>query len=117
MAWLTDLAWCEPPFTELTDSAFRVWCHSLSYSSGMQTKGFLTIAQQKLCGANRKTRGELVVHGLWDEMNGGEVYISGWAERNGRADARREADRDRKRAERKRLSLVPDVSAGQGADT
>ena len=109
MAYLSDTAWCDPDLAELSLPAYAIWCKALSYSSGMSTRGHLTLAQQKLIGATPKIRGELVERGRWI-VNGDQtsVVINKWDDYNGKRDERRLKDRQRKRAMR--------ASAGQGAD-
>lgn len=108
MAWVDDLVWCKPSFLAVPTPAFRVWVHGLAYSNGLTTRGTLTAAHQRLLGSSPKIRAALIEHGLWEERTGGDVYIHGWQERNGRTDERRVKDRDRKRLSRS-------VSAGQSS--
>ncbi len=109
MAWIDDRIWCHPKFNPLSPQAFSSYIRGVAYSSGMSTQGRLTAADQKLVGASGKVRVELVNAGLWN-MNGDQatVTIHDWEEHNGKRDARRKADRERKRQWR--------ASAGQGAD-
>ena len=43
---------------------------------------------------------ELVASGLWDDVGHGSILIHDWDEHNGKRDARRAADRERKKQER-----------------
>jgi hypothetical protein len=98
MAWIDDRIWCHPKFTELSKSAFGVYCKGLAYSSGMTTGGLLTQGQQKILDATAKDRRELIEAGLWDEIDGStSVRIHDWDDHNGRRDERRRKDRERKR--------------------
>jgi hypothetical protein len=99
VAFVDDRIWCHPKFTDLSADAFATWVRALAYSSGMGTKGHLSPAQQKLVGGLPRVRAELVRASLWDE-NGSGIVIHDWDEYNGQRDARREADRERKRRAR-----------------
>ena len=104
MAWLDDRAWCHPKLVNLTDRPFRAYVNGISYAAGMGTGGTLTEAQQKLCGADKRVRKALIEAGLWDAGNDlafeNLIVIHDWSEHNGKRDARRKADRERKRIER-----------------
>ena len=99
MAWLDDRAWAHPKFTDLSDKAFRVWAHGLCYSSGFETHGYLSRGQLATIGAKPTIERELTSAGLWEERDG-MIYIHEWAEHNGKRDARRAVDRERKRQQR-----------------
>ncbi len=109
MAWVDDRIWCHPKLSDLSDRAFRVWIQGISYSAGMSTGGVLTPAQQRLVGSTPKVRQSLFDARVWDELAGGAVGIHDWDEHNGKRDARRAADRERKRL------LRGGQSAGQSA--
>lgn len=102
MAWLDDRIWCHPKVTDLTDAAYRAYINGITYSSGFDTNGVLTEGQQKTIGATGKARTELVKSGLWDllEQDGTTVQVHDWEEHNAKRDARRRADRERKKQER-----------------
>lgn len=98
MAYLSDTAWCDPDLAELSLPAFAVWAKALSYSSGMHTRGRLTVAQQKLIGATPRIRAELVDKGRWIvNGDGATIEINKWDDYNGKRDERRVKDRERKR--------------------
>lgn len=99
MAWIDDRAWCHPKLVDLSDKAFRAWINGITYAAGFSTGGQLTEAQQRLVGASSRQRDELVAANLW-EMNGDGVRIHDWDDHNGKRDARKAADRERKRAAR-----------------
>lgn len=99
MAWMDDRVWCHPKFTDLSSDAFRAYWCGVAYSAGMGTKGVLTPAQQVLVGATAETRAELENAGLWDPLDA-SVHVHDWDDHNGKRDARRVADRERKRAAR-----------------
>lgn len=111
MAWVDDRIWCHPKFTDLTAQAFRAYVQGLAYSSGMNTRGRLTQAQQQLVGSDASIRAELVQARLWDRAERGVVCIHDWDDHNGKRDERRAADRERKRLARAK------TSAGQSAGT
>lgn len=111
MAWVDDRIWCHPKFTGLSPAAGWVWTKGCAFSAGMGTGGVLTREQQKLVGAKPKVRQELVAAGLWDDR-GETIYVHDWDEHNGKRDARRVADRERKRALRS-----TGTSAGQSVGT
>jgi len=114
MAWVDDRIWCHPKMTGLSAEAFRVYVHGLAFSAGLSTGGLLTADQQKLIGSDLKTRRELIRKRLWDQAEtGSEITIHDWKEHNGKRDARRAADRERKRLAR---AKERDASAGQDAD-
>lgn len=100
MAWLDDRLWCHPKLVPLSDKAFRVYVNGITYSSGFQLRGELKLAHQKAVGSTVPIKKELVKGLLWDELDGGVVYIHDWEEHNGRRDARRKADTQRKRSQR-----------------
>lgn len=129
MAWIDDRIWCHPKLADISDSAFRVYVNGVAYSSGFHTSGTLTAGQQRAIGATARTRTELVKARLWEIKSAEDVAIHDWAEHNAKRDARRKADRERKRLERAKtgdLSTSPSggLSAGhtngqhrgQGAD-
>lgn len=118
MAWIDDRIWCAPKLTDLTSPAFRAWVNGIAYSSGMHTRGRLTLAQQRLVGANAKTRSELIEHGLWDLNGDGlTVHIHDWDEHNEKRDARRARDRERKRLARLSQGASPRTSTGTSTGT
>lgn len=101
MAWLDDRIWCHPKTADLSSAAFAAYVKGLAYSSGMSTKGRLTVGQQKLVGGVGAAKRELVTAGLWDlNGDGSTVEIHDWDEHNGVADERRERERERKRKAR-----------------
>lgn len=101
MAWIDDRIWCADKFTDISNDAFAVWVRSVAYSSGMSSAGHLSAGQQKLVGSTTRTRRELIEARLWDENGDGKsILIHDWDEHNGKRDARRAADRDRKRRQR-----------------
>lgn len=98
MAWIDDRIWCHPKILPISDKAFRVYVHSVAYSAGMDLSGKLDPSHQKVVGATRRIRGELVAARLWDENgDGATVVIHDWDEHNGKRDERRRKDRERKR--------------------
>lgn len=99
MAWIDDRAWCHPKLSDLSDRAWRTYFSGIAYSSGMGTKGVLTVAQQQLVRSTARVRRELVEAGLWDDL-GDAVSIHDWDDHNGKRDERRAKDRERKRVER-----------------
>jgi hypothetical protein len=101
MAWLDDRIWCTQKLLALSDRAHRLWVNSIAFSSGMGTRGVLTVEQQQLVRTTRATRTELVASGLWDEAEAGAVRIHDWDDHNLKRDERREKDRERKRALRR----------------
>lgn len=103
MAWLDDRAWCHPKLVNLSDRAHRVYVNSLSYSSGMGLGGTLTGQQQKLIGATPALRRELVDARVWDERHR-DIYIHDWHVHNGKRDARKAVDRERKKTSRSKDS-------------
>ena len=117
MAWLDERVWCHPKFTDLSNGAFRVYWNSVAYSSGMETKGVLSAAQQKLVGCTPKIRRELVDGRLWDVLRGESVSVHDWDDHNEKRDAKKAADRERKRAERaKQRGQSDGQSDGQTPD-
>lgn len=98
MAWIDDRIWCHPKFNRLTASAFATYVRAVAYSSGMDTRGQLDPATQKLVGGTTRVRQELVNAGLWDVNGDGRtVVIHDWDEHNAKRDERRRKDRQRKR--------------------
>ncbi len=100
MAWLDDRVWCHPKIVGLSANAFRAHINAIAYSSGFGTAGVLSAGQQKIIGASGRDRRELVAAELWDQVDAGGIQIHDWDEHNGKRDARRAADRERKRQER-----------------
>ena len=117
MAWIDDRIWCHPKFTDLTKGAFASYCKALSYASGMNTKGALTKGQLAMLGVTAGERHELVKAGLWDDPGdrSGGINVHDWDDHNGVRDARREADRERKKAWREQRN-VRVASASTDAD-
>lgn len=97
MAWLDDRAWAHPKVADLSDAAFRTWVSGICYASGFATRGRLTPSHQRLVGATKAVRRDLVAAGLWRERDEGVIEINDWDEHNGARDAKREADRERQR--------------------
>lgn len=118
MAWLDDRAWCHPKFTDLSAEAFRVYWCGVSYSSGMSTGGVLSPAQQRMLGSDEDIYAELVAAVLWN-VRGTDVEIHDWADHNGKRDARKAADRERKRLARlaDRDGIPPAVPADSPTDS
>lgn len=112
MAYIDDRAWCHGKIVGLSDKAFRVWVSGIAYASGMSTLGVLDASQQRLLGSSSRVKSELVDAGLWDELPGKAVSIHDWDEYNGKRDARKAADRERKRQARR-----SPLSAGHDADS
>jgi len=79
------------------------------YSAGFNCHGHLTIGQQRTIGTTTKARNELIRAGLWN-LNGDDatIYIHDWADHNSKRDARRQADRIRKKQERAKPKRPPD---------
>lgn len=98
MAWIDDRIWCHPKTVGLSAAAFAAYVKGIALSSGLSTSGHLNAGHQSMIGATAKVRTELVDAGLWD-VNGAApaVSIHDWDEHNSKRDARRAADRDRKR--------------------
>lgn len=96
MAWLDERIWCHPKFVDLTGDQFAAYVKGIAYSAGFTTAGHLTPGQLRTIGASAKDTQALIAAGLW-EPNGNGVFIHDWAEHNGKRDARRAADRERKR--------------------
>lgn len=99
MAWLDDRAWAHPKIVGLTAPAFRAWVNGILYSSGMELRGVLAPAHQKLVGATSSIKQELIEAGLWDALIDGGVEIHDWNEHNARRDERKVKERERKRKE------------------
>lgn len=97
MAWTDDRLWCHPKYVGLSWRAKAVLRHSFDYSSGMATHGHLDAGAQRLLGADRKTRDELIAGGWWD-TNGttDSVVVHDWEEHNGARDKSRQLARERK---------------------
>jgi len=101
VAWTDDRLWCHPKYVGLSWRAKAVLRHSFDYSSGMATNGHLDIGAQRVIGADKKTRDELVAGGWWDTNGNGEsIVIHDWDEHNGARDARKVRERERLRAYR-----------------
>jgi len=83
--------------------------NSIAFSSGMGTRGVLTLEQQGLVRTTRAAKTELVTAGLWDDLEQGVVRIHDWDEHNSKRDERRAKDRERKKSAR----LSAGASAGQ----
>ncbi len=96
MAWIDDRIWCHPKFVDLTGDAFAAYVKGVAYCSGFSTGGHLTPGQMRAIGAGPRQARELLAAGLW-ERNGNGVVVHDWDEHNGKRDARRAADRERKR--------------------
>lgn len=98
MAWIDDRLWCHPKVADLSDAAYRAFVNGIAYSSGLSTRGFLTAGQRRTIGCGRRAYTELIDAGLWLEQADGSVAIKDWDEHNGKRDARKQKDRDRKKA-------------------
>lgn len=97
MAWVDDRIWCHPKYADVSKQARWGAVAAIAYSSGFATNGYLTNGQVTQLGVTRKERLELVTVELWHEVDGG-IEIHDWDEHNGKRDARKAADADRKRA-------------------
>ncbi len=113
MAWLDERIWCHEKMTDLSDRAFRVYVHGISYSSGFERGGLLTTGQQRTIGSDDEVRAELISARLWLDDTDGAIQIHNWRERNEKRDERKARDRERKRSAR----LSAGTSAGQSAGT
>lgn len=117
MAWIDDRIWCHRKFADLTDHAFATYVKAVAYSAGLATHGHLTPGQQKLIGADGRARRELVAAGLWDQNGDGtSIDIHDWEAHNGKRDARRQADRERKRQARGQAPRDEDQPPGPDDD-
>lgn len=113
MAWIDDRIWCHPKLTDVSSDAYRAYVNSVAYSSGFALGGFLTKGQQATIGTIATARRELLVAGLWEtceDIGKGGIHIHDWDEHNGKRDARKAADRERKRQFRR-------TQSGQSAGT
>lgn len=99
MAWIDDRIWCHPKFADISSDAAWAYVKGVAYSAGFSTAGHLTPGQLKTLGIGPKDSRALLACGLW-ETNGNGIVIHDWDEHNGKRDARRAADRDRKRTAR-----------------
>lgn len=92
-----------PKVIGMSDAAFALWVRAGSYSTAKLLDGFVSDDALSLFSQTQQdAAGELVRHGLWKRTRGGYQFHQ-WGERNltrGRVEADREADRDRKRADR-----------------
>lgn len=117
MAWMDDRAWCHPKLVNLSDRAWRVYFSGIAYSAGMGTKGVLTMAQQRLLGANVRAREELLAAELWNLHSDESVGIHDWDLHNGKRDERRKKDRERKKSARASAGTSAGHSNGASAGT
>lgn len=102
MAWVDDRLWCHPKFADISDKAFRAYVNGVAYSSGFACLGHLTEGQQKTIGVTPAIRRELITAGLWDTNgDGAAILIHDWEVHNGKRDARKAADRERKKRARR----------------
>lgn len=100
MAWLDDRIWCHPKITNVPRATRWEYAAALAYSSGFSTGGHLSPGQLKTIECTSRDRNLLIASGLWDDDGAGGIFIHDWATHNGKRDARKAADRERKRAER-----------------
>lgn len=104
--YVDNRIWCHPKLLSCSLRARWTYVAALAYSSGFGTLGTLTKEQQKAIGSTSKTRTELISKQLWhaSESDAETVLIHDWKEHNGQRDdaleARKQADRERKRRER-----------------
>lgn len=98
MAWLDDRIWCHPKIVALPKAARWTYAASVAYSSGFGTGGILDTGAQKIIGSDAKDRRALLETGLWISERDGAIRINDWDSHNGKRDARRLADRERKKA-------------------
>jgi hypothetical protein len=99
MAWVDDRIYCHPKVLRVSKPARWTFVAGIAYSTGWGTKGHLEQGALEAIGCDTKTRRELVTAGLWAE-NGNGVNIHDWEDYNAKRDARRAADRERKRRRR-----------------
>src|SRR4051794_16410568 len=100
MAWIDDRIWCHPKVVNVSDAAYRAFVNGIAYPTGFSTRGRLSGGQQRIIGSTDAIKAELVEAGLWDVEGDDGVAIHDWDEHNSKRDARREADRERKRTAR-----------------
>ena len=98
-----------PKTTGMSDAAFSLWVRAGSYSTAKLSDGFVSEDVLALTLRTEATVAEeLVRRGLWRRVKGGYRYHQ-WDQRNltkDRVEADREADRERKRAERYGASVT-----------
>jgi len=128
VAWLDDRIYAHPKIRNVPRATRWSYAAALAYASGFGTAGVLTEGQLKAIEATKRDRELLIEVGLWDDAGRGAIRIHDWKDHNGKRDARREADRLRKRAERAKneetsaghntdkLRTANAVSAGQSVD-
>lgn len=110
MGWLDERIWCHPKVVNVPKESRWEYVAALAYSSGFSTGGHLSASQLRIIECTEKDRKVLVKVGLWDDAGEGGIYIHDWHDHNGKRDARKASDRERKRQAR------ASVSAGQSAD-
>lgn len=117
MAWLDNRIWAHPKIRDVPRATRWEYAAALAYASGFGTKGVLTAGQLKAIECTPRDRELLIRVGLWEDAsadgNDGAIRIHDWDDHNGKSDAKREADRKRKRAERAKTQKTSD---GHGSD-
>lgn len=74
-AQLHDSFWLNPKVRGISDSAFRAYVTSISFSSANNTDGMIASYVLPALGSDEETADELVAAGLWEEVeNGWEIH-------------------------------------------
>ncbi len=113
MAWIDERIYCHPKLMKIGKPARWTYVAGIAYSSAWGTRGKLEPGEQEAIGCNAKLRAELLTAGLWDPIEGSRaVTIHDWSLHNEKRDARKEADRIRKREARASAGQSTGRSAG-----
>lgn len=97
MAWLDDRLYAHPKWLSVSLASRGVYAAGVSYASGWATGGILEKGALRAIECAPKNRRELIAVGLWDDLGSGVVCIHDWDLHNGKRDARKAAERKRKK--------------------
>lgn len=103
MPWfkVDDGFWSHPKVVELSDSAVALWVRSGAYASQHLTDGQITAGTLRMLASRREVADELVLAGLWDQVDDRTWAFHDWEEYQPAAMATREKREElsRKRSE------------------
>jgi hypothetical protein len=74
-----DGFWSHPKVAELTNDAVALWVRAGSYASQHLTDGKVTVGTLRMLASSRETADELVLAGLWDQVDSKTWLFHDWA--------------------------------------
>jgi hypothetical protein len=100
-----DAFWSHPKVIELSPEAGFLWVRAGSYAAQHLTDGVITLGALRMLGAARESADELVLAGLWSQVDNRTWVFHDWAgyqPTREQVEADRAKEREKKRVQRER---------------